>query len=189
MATTTIPILLSLFLLILGPARAQTRNPSAPPPPPSDACNGVFLSYSYSTGKIVPPILKSDPDRQGYRFESTLTVLNNDLEELKSWQVWVGFQHDEYLVSASNAVLADGNSFPGSVGNGSVFSGYPNPDLKTGVETAGDLTQMSVQVQLVGTQFGVAPPDAPMPANISLVNEGWICPKPSLQGLFLSLSL
>ncbi|XP_047950063.1 COBRA-like protein 7 [Salvia hispanica] len=182
MATTTIPILLSLFLLILGPARAQTRNPSAPPPPPSDACNGVFLSYSYSTGKIVPPILKSDPDRQGYRFESTLTVLNNDLEELKSWQVWVGFQHDEYLVSASNAVLADGNSFPGSVGNGSVFSGYPNPDLKTGVETAGDLTQMSVQVQLVGTQFGVAPPDAPMPANISLVNEGWICPKPSLQG-------
>ncbi|KAL1548149.1 COBRA-like protein 7 [Salvia divinorum] len=179
MATTTIPILLSIFLLILGPARAQTRNPS---PPPSDACNGVFLTYSYSTGKIVPPILKSDPIRQGYRFESTLTLLNNDLEELKSWQVWVGFQHDEYLVSASNAVLADGNSFPGSVGNGSVFSGYPNPDLKTGVETAGDLTQMSVQVQLVGTQFGVAPPDAPMPANISLVNEGWICPKPSLQG-------
>ncbi|KAH6831966.1 COBRA-like protein-7 precursor [Perilla frutescens var. hirtella] len=87
-----------------------------------------------------------------------LTILNNDLEELKSWRVWVGFQHDEYLVSASNAVLADGNSFPGSVGNGSVFAGYPNPDLKTGIETAGDLTQMSVQVGLVGTQFGVAPP-------------------------------
>lgn len=187
-ATTTTVILLSLFLLVLGPARAQTRNPSPAPPPASDACNGVFLSYSYSTGKIVPPLLKSDLTRQGYRFESVLTILNNDLEELKSWQVWVGFQHDEYLVSASNAVLADGNSFPGSVGNGSVFAGYPNPDLKTGIETAGDLTQMSVQVELVGTQFGVAPPDAPMPANISLVIEGWICPKPSMQGSSLSLS-
>lgn len=86
-------------------------------------------------------------------------------------------------------MLADGNSFPGSVGNGTVFAGYPNPDLKTGIETAGDLTQMSVQVGLVGTQFGVAPPNAPMPENISLVNDGWVCPKPSMQGRSLSLSL
>lgn len=85
-------------------------------------------------------------------------------------------------------MLADGNSFPGSVGNGTVFAGYPNPDLKTGIETAGDLTQMSVQVGLVGTQFGVAPPNAPMPENISLVNDGWVCPKPSMQGRSLSLS-
>ncbi|KAL0414796.1 UNVERIFIED_CONTAM: COBRA-like protein 7 [Sesamum radiatum] len=91
-------------------------------------------------------------------------------------------RHDEYLVSASNAVLADGNSIPGSVGNGTVFAGFPNPDLKTAIETAGDLTQMSVRVELVGTQFGVAPPDAPMPSNISLVNDGWVCPRPTMQG-------
>lgn len=180
--STTTTIFLSLFLLILGPARAQIRNTPPAPAPASDACNGIFLSYSYTTGKLVPPILKSDPARQGYRFESSLTILNNDFEELKSWRVWVGFQHDEYLVSALNAVLADGNSFPGSVGNGTVFAGYPNPDLKTGIETAGDLTQMSVQVGLVGTQFGVAPPNAPMPENITLVNDGWVCPKPSMQG-------
>ncbi|KAL0376390.1 UNVERIFIED_CONTAM: COBRA-like protein 8 [Sesamum calycinum] len=177
MAATTL-FLSSLILLILAQAPAQ---PQAPPPA-SDACNGIFLSYSYSTGRRVPPILKSDPTRQAYRFESAFSILNNDLQDLKSWRVFVGFQHDEYLVSASNAVLADGNSIPGSVGNGTVFAGFPNPDLKTAIETAGDLTQMSARVELVGTQFGVAPPDAPMPSNISLVNDGWVCPKPTMQG-------
>ncbi|XP_051127679.1 COBRA-like protein 7 [Andrographis paniculata] len=170
-----------LFLFNLGVIEAQSQ-PQPPPPPPSDACNGIFLSYTYSTGKAVPPILKSDPSRQAYRFESAFSIVNNDRDELKSWRVFVGFQHDEYLVSASNAVLADGTSIPGGVGNGSVFAGYPNPDLKTGIETAGDLTQMSVQVKLVGTQFGVAPPQSPMPANISLANDGWVCPKPAMKG-------
>ncbi|KZV50985.1 COBRA-like protein 7-like [Dorcoceras hygrometricum] len=177
-------LVLSLFLLILATARAQTRPPAQlqAPPPASDDCKGVFLSYTYTSGKVVPPILRSDPARQAYRFESFLSLLNNDLVELKSWRVFVGFQHDEYLVSASNAVLADGNSIPGSVGNGTVFAGYPVPDLKSGIETAGDLTQMSVRVGLVGTQFGVGFPSVPMPSNISLVNDGWICPKPSVQG-------
>ncbi|KAL8484896.1 hypothetical protein ACS0TY_027261 [Phlomoides rotata] len=176
------PLFLSLFLLILTRTHAQTRTPDPAPAPASDDCNGIFLSYTYTDGKAVPPILKPKSSRQAYRFESSLLILNNDREELKSWRVFVGFQHDEYLVSASNAVLADGNSFPGSVGNGSVFAGYPNPDLKTGIETAGDLTQMSIRVDLVGTQFGVAPPSAPLPTNISLVNDGWVCPRPASQG-------
>ncbi|KAL2470297.1 COBRA-like protein 7 [Abeliophyllum distichum] len=183
MAATRIFLFLCI-LLISAQTRAQTRTPvgAAAPAPASDSCNGIFLSYTYKTGKIVPPTLKSDPSRQGYRFESTLLVLNNDLEELKSWRVFVGFQHDEYLVSASNVVLADGSSIPSNVGNGSIFAGYPNADLKTGIETAGDLTQMSVQVDLVGTQFGIGAPDVPLPNNISLVNDGWVCPKPSNQG-------
>lgn len=180
--TMSSPLFLSLFLLVLTQTQAQTRTPDPAPAPASDACNGIFLSYTYTDGKAVPPILKSNPARQAYRFESSLFILNNDLEELKSWRVFVGFQHDEYLVSASNAVLADGNSFPGSVGNGSVFAGYPNPDLKTGVETAGDLTQMSARVDLVGTQFGVGPRSVPMPTNISLVNDGWVCPRPASKG-------
>lgn len=171
---------LLLFFFNLGVIKAQPQ--ATAPPPASDACNGVFLTYTYETGKIVPPILRNTA-QQAYRFESSFSILNNDLEDLKSWRVFVGFQHDEFLVSASNAVLADGTSIPGSVGNGSVFSGYPNPDLKTGIETAGDLTQMSVQVDLIGTQFGVAPPRAPMPANISLANDGWVCPTPTMQGL------
>ncbi|XP_030938898.1 uncharacterized protein LOC115963844 [Quercus lobata] len=55
-------------------------------------------------------------------------------------------------------------------------------DLKTAIETARDLTQMRVQVSMVGTQFGVAPPGIPMPSNISLVNDGWSCPMSSSTG-------
>lgn len=109
-------------------------------------------------------------------------ILNNGLQELKSWKIFVGFRYDEFLVSASQAVLADGTSLPAGVGNGTVFSGFPTTDLKTAVETAGDVTQMQVQIDLVGTQFGVAAPDVPMPSNISLVNDGFICPKPTKQG-------
>lgn len=98
----------------------------------------------------------------------------------------MGFQHDEYLVSASNAVIADGSAtFPGPVGNGTVFAGFPSADLKTAIETAGDVNQMSVEVDFVGTQFGVDSPAVPMPSNISLVNDGFVCPRPSMQGKFL----
>lgn len=94
----------------------------------------------------------------------------------------MGFRNDEYLVSASNAVLADGTSLPANVGNGTVFAGYPMTDLKTAIETAGDLNQIQVQVKLLGTQFGVAAPSVPLPETIHLANDGFLCPKPSLQG-------
>lgn len=97
----------------------------------------------------------------------------------------MGFKNDEYLVSASNAVLADGTSLPGSVGNGTVLAGFPMTDLKTAIKTAGDLTQMEVQVKLVGTQFGVAPPKVPLPSNISLANDGFVCLN-AVQGQFLA---
>ncbi|GFZ09068.1 COBRA-like protein-7 precursor [Actinidia rufa] len=154
----------------------------AAPSPAADACNGIFLSYSYTGGAQLPPTLKSNPTRQPYRFESTITILNNGLDPLKSWKVWVGFTHEEYLVSASNAILADGTSLPAGVGNGTVFAGYPSTDLETAIETAGDLTQMSTRIDLVGTQFGVGLPTIPMPANISLANDGFVCPKPTMQG-------
>ncbi|KAE8683353.1 hypothetical protein F3Y22_tig00111208pilonHSYRG00012 [Hibiscus syriacus] len=113
----------------------------------------------------------TDPKHQPYRFESVLKVLNNGDEKLKSWKVFVGFRNDEYLVSASNAVLADGTSLPANVGNGTVFAGYPMTDLKTAIETAGDLNQIQVQVKLLGTQFGVKPPNVPLPETIQLAND------------------
>lgn len=87
------------------------------------------------------------------------------------------------MVSASNAVLTDGSSFPAEVGNGTVFAGFPISDLKSAVETAGDRAQMEVTVGLVGTQFGVGAPNVPMPFNISLVNEGYSCLNATNQGL------
>jgi len=151
----------------------------------AQSCNGILVSYSSSAGVQLPPNV-TDPKKQPYRFESTLSVLNNGLDELKSWKVAVEFQHDEYLVSASNAVLADGTTLPAQVGNGTVFAGFPQTDLKTAVETAGDLTQMQAQVSLVGTVFGVAPPDVPLPKSINLANDGFICQKTTGQGTFFS---
>lgn len=55
-----------------------------------------------------------------------MTILNYGLNELKSWKVFVGFQYNELLVSATNAVLADGtSSIPAFVGNGTVFAALP----------------------------------------------------------------
>ncbi|KAB2056692.1 hypothetical protein ES319_A11G120000v1 [Gossypium barbadense] len=172
-------ILLLLSLFDNSLSQPQTPSPAPAPPPPFDSCNGIFLSYNYTGGHAIPP---TDPTNQAYRFESTLTVLNNGRHELKSWKAFVGFQHQELLVSASNAVLADGSSFPAEVGNGTVLAGFPISDLKSAVETAGDRAQMEVRVGLVGTQFGVAAPDVPMPLNISLVNNGYSCLNATNQG-------
>ncbi|KAK7246334.1 hypothetical protein RIF29_41200 [Crotalaria pallida] len=151
-----------------------TITPSFSQPQTAATCNGIFLSYTYTGGHRLPPNVSHAKD-QPYRFESTLTVLNNGPEELKSWRVYVGFQHNEWLVSSSNAVLADGRGLPSAVGNGTVFGGSDVTDLKTAVETAGDLMQMRVEVKLVGTQFGVAPPSVPMPLALNLSNDGFVC--------------
>ncbi|KAM0061569.1 hypothetical protein Hdeb2414_s0004g00137621 [Helianthus debilis subsp. tardiflorus] len=172
-----------LFLFLFTTTLTAQPPPAPAPAPLSKTCNGIYLSYTYTSGAKIPPELKSDPEKQPYRFKSTLLVLNNAADELKSWRVFVGFQHDEYLVSASNAVIADGlATLPGPVGNGTVLAGFPNADLKTAIETAGDLSQMSARVVLVGTEFGVGEPDVPMPDDISLDNEGWLCPSATIQG-------
>lgn len=181
--------LLVLFLPLLLLSTSTTTaaaNSSAPatnasaPAPASDSCNGVYLSYAYISGEELKPTLT--PANQPYSFKSTIIVLNNGLDVLKSWKVFVGFQHGEYLVSASNAVLDDGNSIPGYVSNGTIFAGYPNSDLSTAILTAGDATQTTAQIDLVGTQFGVGKPDVPMPTNISLAMDGWLCPAPTMLG-------
>ncbi|KAL1223704.1 COBRA-like protein 8 [Cardamine amara subsp. amara] len=171
-----------ILLLSLFTAIPLTSSQSTAPPRLSrdaDLCNGVFVSYTYSTGSQIKP---NDTKNQPYRFESVITVLNNGRNELKSWRVFVHFVHREILVSATNAVLGDGSSFPVSVENGTIFVGYPAADLKSAIMTAGDVTQMQARVELVGTQFGVAPPSVPLPKNISLLNDGWKCPKPTQQG-------
>ncbi|PON40546.1 COBRA-like protein [Parasponia andersonii] len=168
-------IIISVFLrsTLTQPQKSQDS-------PPSHACNGVFLSYAYTGGHPIPPTV--DPANQPYRFESTATLLNNDLDELKSWKLLLGFQHNEVLVSASDSVLADGASLPAQVGNGVVLAGSAVKDLKSAVETAGDVNQTGVVIRLVGTQFGVGPPSVPMPVNISLVNDDYSCPSPTTQG-------
>lgn len=169
-----------IFLLLLISILIPTSISQTPTPA---VCNGLSISYVHNIGYQIPPsLLPSDPTHQPYRFESTLTITNNGLDELKSWRVFVGFNNSEFLVSATNAVLADGTSLPANVSNGAVFAGYPVTDLKSAVETAGDVNQMQARVELVGTQYGVAAPAFPMPSNISLANDGFLCSGPPNRG-------
>ncbi|KAK6120163.1 hypothetical protein DH2020_046069 [Rehmannia glutinosa] len=180
MATPAILYVLciSLFFPFLPTSFSQPPNTNPP------ICNGVIITYRYLTGNEIPPIISPvDPANQPYRFESTLTVRNNGPVELKNWRVFVGFRHGELLVSASNAVLADGESLPANVSGGAVFSGSPVTDLKTAIETAGDVDQMQAVVDLVGTQFGVGAPNVPLPDNLTLANDGYLCTNPTRQGI------
>ena len=151
---------------------------------PSPSCNGIFMSYAYTDGAQSPPNLKSDPTEEPYRFESTLTMLINGFEKLKSWRAIVGFHHIKYLgaLPTNGTVPVNRTGLPMNVGVGVVFAGYPYTDLKTAIETAGDVTQMQVQVKVLGMQFGLASPNVPMPTKVSLVSDGFGCSKPTMQG-------
>ncbi|KAL8468897.1 hypothetical protein ACS0TY_031922 [Phlomoides rotata] len=155
-------------------------------PPEAADCNGIFITYTYVSRTREYPFLKN-VTAQPWAFKSILAILNAGLYELKNWKIFVGFQNNEILVSATNAVIVDGNELPSPVGNGTTFSGYPQSDLKTSVDTAGDLTQIQTQVELSGTHFGIRPPGYPMPRTIHLVNDGYKCPAPARSAVKLSV--
>lgn len=167
-------ILTILHTISLSQAQAPQNSPNQ--------CNEILVTYTYVSGYPVPPMVPSNLTQQAYRFQSTLTVLNNGLQELPSWRVFVGFKHNELLVSASNAVLADGTSLPANVSTGAVLAGFPVTNLRTGIQTAGDFNLMLARVELVGTQFGVGAPDIPLPGSLRIANDGFSCTSPSVQG-------
>ncbi|KAK4360966.1 hypothetical protein RND71_019918 [Anisodus tanguticus] len=157
--------------------KAQDYDPNSPPATSSaeNDCNGIFLSYLFvSRTKELPHV--KNTSAQAWAFKATATVLNAGIYELKNWKIFIGFQNRELLVSASNAVLVNGDDFPAPVGNGTYLAGYPQTDLKTSIDTAGDYTQIQAEVELTGTQFGIRPPGYPMPKTIKLVNDGYKCP-------------
>ncbi|KAJ4976189.1 hypothetical protein NE237_001295 [Protea cynaroides] len=148
------------------------------PPPAQDNCDGIFVSYDFISRVKEYPHVKN-ASAQAWAFKSTASVLNAGALELKAWKIFIGFQHEEILVSASNAVLVDGDDLPAPVGNGTYLVGYPQADLKTSIDTANDLTQIEVLIEMTGTQFGVKPPGVPMPKTLRLENDGYKCPAPT----------
>ncbi|XP_056163973.1 COBRA-like protein 10 [Syzygium oleosum] len=155
--------------------------PAAPPPEQED-CDGIFIMYNFIERIKEYPHVKN-ASAQSWAFKSQMTVLNAGLEELKAWKVFIGFQHNEILVGASGAVSIDGEDLPAKVGNnGTTLAGYPQADLKTSIETAGDINQIQARIELTGTQFGVKPPGVPMPKKIRLENDGYKCPAARRRG-------
>ncbi|KAJ4981647.1 hypothetical protein NE237_032484 [Protea cynaroides] len=178
------PFFLSLFFFSftcqVHQCRAQDYDDTDAPkkaalPAAQDNCDGIFLSYDFISRVKEYPHVKN-ASAQAWAFKSMASVLNAGNVELKGWEIFIGFQHKEILVSASNAVLVDGDDFPAPVGNGTHLVGYPQTDLKTSIETANDLSQIQVQIEMTGTQFGVKPPAIPMPKTIKLVMDGYKCP-------------
>ncbi|KAF5730574.1 COBRA-like protein 10 precursor [Tripterygium wilfordii] len=177
-------LLLTLFIGLASFCHGQDYDePTTPaaPPPALDNCNGIFLSYTFTSREKEFPHVKN-ATAQAWAFKATASILNAAQDELKGWKMFVGFQHKEILVSATGAVIVDGGDFPAAVGNGTTFAGDAMPDLKTSIDTAGDWNQIAVNIEITGTQFGIKPPGVPMPKTIKLVNDGYICPAPTKEG-------
>lgn len=150
----------------------------AAPPPAQENCDGVFVTYAFDNREREYPYVKN-VTAQAWAFTSMLTVINTGVNELKSWKVHIGFQHNEILISTEGAVAVDADGFPVKTGkNGTVLAGFPQADLKTAIDTAGDFTQIAAEVKIKGTQFGVSTKATPMPKSINLLNEGYKCPAP-----------
>ncbi|CAM8898200.1 unnamed protein product [Rhodiola kirilowii] len=173
-------IVLFVILLRIVVCRGQDYEGGMPValPPAQDTCDGIFLSYNFISREKVYPHVKN-ATAQAWAFKAMTTVLNTGIYELKAWKIFIGFQHQEILVSASGAVLMDGTDLPAAVGNGTYLAGYPQVDLETAIDTAGDLNQIQARIELTGTQFGVKPPGIPMPKTIKLENDGYKCPAPT----------
>lgn len=120
--------------------------------------------------------------KQAWSFQAEASLTNVGDEEIQGWKMFIGFQHREILVSADGAVSIDTGDLPAEVGNGTTLVGTAVSDLKTAIETAGDLDQMSAKIKMKGTQFGLGAGASPMPKTIHLENDGFKCPAPSRRG-------
>lgn len=170
-------------LLLISDAFAQDYDDDAasPPLPALDNCDGIFLTYTFiSRAKEFPHV--KNASAQAYAFKSMAKIMNTMNTDLKAWKMFIGFQHDEILVSVDGAVLTEGSDFPAKVGNGTSLSGFPQTDLLNSIDTAGDINQIQVKIDLTGTQFGVKPPGVPLPKTIKLQNDGFKCPNPTQKG-------
>ncbi|XXG51099.1 hypothetical protein AAC387_Pa02g4951 [Persea americana] len=61
------------------------------PPHAADSCNDIFLYYTFRHHTRIHPYLP-DPSLQSYSFRSTATILNTNTDELKSWNIIIGFK-------------------------------------------------------------------------------------------------
>ncbi|KAK4439834.1 COBRA-like protein 10 [Sesamum alatum] len=180
-------IALVLFSCSFQICKAQDDSSKTPetPPPEIERCNGIFASYVFQGREKEYPFVKN-VSAQAWSFKAIATVLNTGSRELKSWKLFIGFQHHELLVSAEGAVVVDGDGFPIRVGNkGTVLAGYPQADLKTAIDTAADFPRMQVQINLKGSQFGVSAKQTPMPKTIKIVNDGYKCPAIKRKGGYM----
>ncbi|KAL3851241.1 hypothetical protein ACJIZ3_013123 [Penstemon smallii] len=184
-------IALFLFHYLIQISNAQDYGDSDTPAPPArpakeiESCNGIFISYVFQGRERIYPLVRN-VSAQAWSFQAMATIMNTGDQELKSWQIFIGFQYHELLVSAEGAVAVGGDGFPVRVGtNGTVLAGSGMTDLRTAIDTANDMTQMQAQINLKGTMFGGSPKSNPMPRSLRLANVGYKCPAATRQGTYM----
>ncbi|KAL2496178.1 COBRA-like protein 10 [Forsythia ovata] len=123
--------MLVLFSYHIPACKGQDYGDTVPeaPLPEQEHCNGIFVSYNFMGREKVYPLVKNI-SAQGWSFKAMATVLNAGSNELKSWKIYIGFWHNELLVSADGAVVVDGDGFPIRVGKGLFLPGIHSRILK-----------------------------------------------------------
>ncbi|RLM84671.1 brittle stalk-2-like protein 8 precursor [Panicum miliaceum] len=165
------PFSVVFLLLLVVHALAQ--------PQPDDAgCNGILLTYTLQGRDKIRPFVPA-PDSQPYAFRANATVRNSGTRPLRSWAMLLTFVHGEILVSVDGAVLTSGGDMPyntTAADAATSFTGYPQTDLLTPIDTAGDLAKIQATVNLVGTLFAWPEPFQPLPSALSLADPAYACP-------------
>ena len=163
-------LLLPLLLLAFNPSstQAQTFNNI------SQTCNSsVGIIYKLESITRSYPYV-TDLTKQPYAFKATLDIFNAGEEDLKGWDIFINYVNGEILVDAGGALVSDGSSFPYNASNGVTLTS--SGTLKTGIETANDLSQMGVSLSLLGTEFGKN--QSSLPTNITLLDSNYECSNP-----------
>lgn len=94
----------------------------------------------------------------------------------------------QIIVSGGGLVLENGSAAPWNVSQGAILApSSTSSSLKTAIETAGDMSQISRQYVITGTEFGQKL--SPMPRNINLTSTGYNCSVASSYGLSKWLNL
>ncbi|KAG2639226.1 COBRA-like protein 7 [Panicum virgatum] len=150
-------------------------------PQPNDAggCNGILLTYTLQGRDKIRPLVPA-PDSQPYAFRATATLRNSGTRPLRSWALLLTFVHGEILVTVDGAVLTSGADLPYNTtaadAAATSLTGYPQTDLLTPIDTAGDLAKIQATVNLVGTLFAGPEPFQPLPSALSLADPAYACP-------------
>lgn len=144
----------------------------------SDTCNsGVGILYRFQSVVQGYPT-ETNPADQSYAFKANLEIFNAGEEDLPGWDIFIGYVNKEILVDASGALVADGTPFPVNASQGVTLTSPAI--LKTSIETAMDLTQMGMNLSLIGTEFGQN--ETSLPNNITLLDPNYNCSAPVTNG-------
>ncbi|KAJ0960469.1 hypothetical protein J5N97_001675 [Dioscorea zingiberensis] len=140
----------------MGPLSLSQAPATPAAPPPSPNCNGIELSYNLDSRELIHS-RRLPPQSAAPRLPAPPPlILNSKHRDSSHGRISSHLQqHRELIIYASPAVLLDDSPFPYTTPQDSPtsFSGFPNTDLKTPIETVNDLSQIHTSIPLPRRPF------------------------------------